>query len=322
MREINVYNPYDISQFENNSRSTKIYNKDHQSFFDDLTDELKKKYIVNEFIYENREPTQMRFAAQLLKQKCEQYLVMECDYVIEFQDTGEFYVLCVGDEFSHATVFEKDNPFLKKILISQFIDYKVKNEFKEYSSKCEPWIYFKHDSTDLETFYLQRQNKKDYLKKMFFNGYKNHRPILNFFDSNLLICKETQPKQEYFEDLINYSVGLSIGGVGEFCYRDVEYMCLGIPFIRFEYQTSLANPLIPNYHYISVPFDYTIPKHNETHKDRLGGYIHAKKIESRFMEIINNDSFLNFISANARKYYEDFLAPEVRVKNTMKILSL
>jgi hypothetical protein len=120
----------------------------------------------------------------------------------------------------------------------------------------------------------------------------------------------------YFEDLIKYKIGLSIAGRGELCYRDIEYMALGIPMIRFNYLSELNPNLIPNYHYISInrPDDLII--------DRLGNESHAKLIEERYLEVKDDYEFLNFISKNARQYYTDYLSRENRVNHTIKLLNL
>jgi hypothetical protein len=99
-------------------------------------------------------------------------------------------------------------------------------------------------------------------------------------------------------------------------------MALGIPFIRYEYQTNLYPPLIPNYHYISIPYDLDMPKDNDVMTDRLGNEKHAKKIEDRFNEVIKNKEFLNFISKNARKYYEDNLVLEKVIESTYALTGI
>jgi hypothetical protein len=177
--------------------------------------------------------------------------------------------------------------------------------------------------TDLESYYQKRKEKTELIDKLCFWGVTSQRPILNHFDSTMLVGPNyIGDSDKYFDNLINYSVALSVAGVGELCYRDIECMALGIPFIRFEYQTILSEPLIPNYHYISLPYDKEMPRHNDTPTDRLGGYDQAKKIEQRFNEVISDKDFLNFISKNARKYYEDNLSSTSRVDKTLEILNL
>ena len=113
----------------------------------------------------------------------------------------------------------------------------------------------------------------------------------------MLYCPDnTVSQEEYFKEIVQYKVALSIAGVGELCYRDIECMILGVPLLRFQYQSSLYEPLIPNYHYISVDYDKTIPQHNGVYTDRLGEKVHAKQLEQRFKEVAKDDAFLKFIA--------------------------
>lgn len=298
------------------------YFRNYNLFWDELTDALKEKYTI----IENREfeeaHTDKFFTT--LSSSAEPILVKECEYVIEDQSTGDFQVLSVSDELSPIVIREKDNPKFKKAFISQFIEQKISENVKDVDimEKYSPWIYFQQDVFDLEPYYTKRQGKSHFIDKLYFSGTPSSRPILNHFDKTVVENARPKPKEQYFDELIDYRVGLSIAGVGELCYRDVEYMILGIPFIRFEFQTQLVEPLIPNYHYISIPYDYTIPKNNDVCTDRLGEYKHAKKIEARFMEVIGNKEYLSFVGANARKYYLDHLSPKVRIKKTLKLLGL
>jgi hypothetical protein len=299
------------------------YYRNYNLFWDELTEKLKEKYdVIENRYFENahKDRFNVQFDSLLNPQGI---LLMECEYIIENIDNGEFYVLSVADDLSHCILNEKNNPKLKKVLISQFIDYKVESHVKEYYYKYSPWIYFPSNLTDLEFYYKKRLCKTDLIDKLYFKGTTSERPILGHFDKNILEGPNyIGDSDKYFDDLINYSVALSVAGVGELCYRDIECMALGIPLIRFEYQTKLYEELIPNYHYISIPYDKTIPKHNDVHTDRLGEYKHCKQIEDRFKEIILDKEFLDFISKNSRKYYEDNLSQTSRIIKTLNILQL
>ena len=120
----------------------------------------------------------------------------------------------------------------------------------------------------------------------------------------------------YFDDLISHKIALSVYGRGEFCYRDVECFGVGIPIIRFEYLSSFNSPLIPNHHYISIP------RPNDMDLYRLGNEGHAKMIEGRYHEVINNKDFLDFISKNAKQYYDENFSLETKIKNTFNLLNL
>jgi hypothetical protein len=99
-------------------------------------------------------------------------------------------------------------------------------------------------------------------------------------------------------------------------------MAIGVPLLRFDFVTTLNPALIPNYHYISVPLQMDLPKQNDVLKDRLGEYRHAKMLENKFKEVINDKDFLNFISKNARKYYENYLDKKSRIQHTLNLLNI
>ena len=113
-----------------------------------------------------------------------------------------------------------------------------------------------------------------------------------------------------------------MAGGGELCYRDIECMAVGIPLIRFEFQAEMYEKLIPNFHYISIPYPDDMPRHNDVATDRLAEPHHVKLVEERFKEVVNDENFLNFISKNAREYYEKNLSSKNRVKKTLEILEL
>lgn len=311
MRKIIVHNPC--------NEHTRYF-RNYNLFWDDLTDELKKRYDVTENRYYEF-ANQNRFQVDLKSHTCAQgdFLLLECEYVIEMEDTGEFYVMCVSDNLTHATLNEKTNPNLKKVLISQFNRQEIISHVgKENQDKYFPWIYFPCTIDDLESFYEKRTFNTEFIDKMYFRGTSiSDRPIVTFINEKYLNGYDPiGGPSKYFEDLIKYKIGLSVSGRGELCYRDIEYMALGVPFIRFEYISELNPNLIPNFHYISVdrPIDLV--------KDRLGNFEHAKMIEKRFLEVKDDKEFLNFISKNAREYYTTYLNRENNVKHTLNLLGL
>lgn len=311
MRKIIVHNPC--------NEHTRYY-RNYNLFWDELTEELKKKYEVTENRYYEL-ANQQRFKVNLKNQtSCDDcFLLLECEYVIEFEDTGEIYIMSVSDDLSHATLNEKNNPLLKKVLMSQFLRDKIESHVgSDLMDKYSPWIYFPFNTDDLESFYKKRKSMTQFIDKMYFRGTSiTDRPIVTYFNTDYLNgYNPIGSPTTYFEDLIKYKIGLSIAGRGELCYRDIEYMALGIPMIRFNYLSELNPNLKPNYHYISIdrPEDLII--------DRLGNESHAKLIEQRYLEVKDDYEFLNFISKNARQYYTDYLSRENRVNHTIKLLDL
>jgi hypothetical protein len=312
MTRLRVHNPCN-----EHTRYFRYYNY----FWDKFTDFLKTKFEVEENrFYENAHID--RFKIFLEKGNLNGISILECEYVIENLDNGEFVILSISDEIYGSVLLEKENPYLKKVLISQFIPEKIENRTKENYFKYSPWTYFQCSMDDLNFYREKRNSINPKIEKMYFRGDERGRPILKYFNSIYLDNPERTDYSTYFEDVINYEIGLSIGGVGEMCYRDIEYMTLGIPFIRYEYQTKLNPPLIPNYHYISIPLDDDIPLFDFIKRDRVGNNNHVKKIESKFREVIKNKEFLNFISKNAMNYYEENLTLNGLIKNTYNLLEI
>lgn len=312
MTRIRVHNPCN-----ENTRYFRYYNY----FWDKFTDFLKTKFDVEENrYYENAHVD--RFKINLINGNIDGLLMLECEYVIENLDNGEFVILSVSDDLYGCVLSEKDNSFLKKVLISQFIPEKIERHTKDNYEKYSPWTYFQCSMDNLKLYREKRNLIENKIEKLYFRGDERGRPILKYFNPVYLENPSRSDYSTYFEDVINYEIGLSIGGVGEMCYRDIEYMSLGIPFIRYEYQTQLNPPLIPNYHYISIKLDDDIPEINLTKCDRLGEYKHVKKIESKFREVIKDKEFLNFISKNAINYYEENLTLDGLINNTFNLLEI
>ena len=57
-------------------------------------------------------------------------------------------------------------------------------------------------------------------------------------------------------------------------------------------------------------------------REREAEQRHADAYLKRYKEIKDDTVFLNFISNNARKYYETYLHPDTRVKHVVSLLEL
>jgi hypothetical protein len=311
MKKIIVHNPC--------NEHTRYF-RDYNLFWDELTDRLKQKYTVVENRYfENAHKERFRVNLNSLINPNKGLLLMECEYVIEFEDTGEFYVMSVSDDLPHDILNEHQNPLLKKVLVSQFDRNKIESHVTStYMEKYSPWIYFPCTIDNLEVYYEKRKTIDEFVDKMYFRGSSiSDRPIVTHVSPDYLNgYTPIGGPNTYFDDLIKYKVGLSVAGRGELCYRDIEYMCIGIPMLRFNYISELNPNLIPNYHYISVERPDDLPI------DRLGNETHAKLLEERFLEVKDNKEFLDFISKNARDYYVNYLSKNNRVKHTLNLLNI
>jgi hypothetical protein len=212
------------------------------------------------------------------------------------------------------------------LVYSQHADLEVSNfNFRLKSSiyvPSEPYF-------DLDSFYTKRLSHTNFIDKFFFRGNINgcdRRAVHLLQNEEMFYGGESNNIQSYFNEAIQYKVGLSIPGVGELCYRDIEYMAVGIPMVRFEYITQLNPPLIPHYHYISIDrIDTEEDKRfngGVVHRERVAEQRHVDAYLNKFKEIKDNKEFLDFISKNAREYYEKYLHPSTRLSHVINILEL
>ncbi len=310
MENIIVHNPC--------NQHTRYY-RNYNLFWDRFTDHLKTKFNVEEdreYEFANSRSSNI-FLKKTLAPRAG-LPMFECEYIIEFKDTGDFYILSASDTLTSAILNERSNDNLKKVLVSQFNKRELDHHVGSYIYKYEPWIYFPSQVHDLEYYYNTRRNHDNFIDKMYFRGTAlEDRPILSHLNPKLLEgIKPIGGPSTYFNDLIKYKIGLSVAGRGELCYRDIEYMAIGIPFLRFSYVNELNPNLIPNYHYIAVD------RPDDLIQDRLGNFEHAKMIENKFLEVKDDKNFLNFIAKNARDYYTKYLSLENSINHTLDILNI
>jgi hypothetical protein len=295
------------------------YTKDYRNynrFWDDLTDYLKTFFNVDENRFFENAHSQ-RFPIKLTKGKSNDFCLLECEYIIENLDNGEFVIMSVSDDLTHAILNEKENPYLKKVLVSQFLTEKISENAGKFMFKYSPWTYFQSSVIDLDRFYYKRLLIKPTENKIYFKGTSlEDREFLKHIDSDLITNFTPIVPEQYFNDIIKHKLALSIDGRGEFCYRDIECFGIGVPILRFEYNSRFYNELIPNYHYISIP------RPSDMKLFRSGNEEHYKLFEQRYMEVINDEEFLSFISKNARKYYEDNIIQHNKLKKTFDLLNL
>lgn len=129
------------------------------------------------------------------------------------------------------------------------------------------------------------------------------------------------PFENYISEAIHFKLVLSIGGgggaiCGDLCFRDLDMFGLGIPLIRPKYITEVSDPLIPDYHYISVETEFT-PEFKYKNPEIL-----TDNIIKRYLEVIDNDDYLKQISFNARQWYIKNISSLNITNNLIKLLEL
>jgi len=299
---------------------SKIF-RDYNVFFDDIIDALQKKHSVVVDRYRkmaNHGPS----ICELDLLENTSIPLLECEMIIENITKKEIYIFSVADDLTSAVLDLQSNDLVKKIFVSQFIRDKINhhvspdNQFKYF-----PWIYFPSNDQDFDFYHKLRTFIPEKIDKMYFRGSMSYRPMINYIDKDFFWGGDSIGGfNNYVKELINYKVAISVAGRGEICYRDIECMSMGIPIIRFEYLSEFYSPLLPNVHYISVDRPDDLKSWSKL--DREGNEYHAKLITDRFLEIKDDEQFLSMISTNAKKYYDEYLSKESRIKLTLNIINL
>lgn len=168
-------------------------------------------------------------------------------------------------------------------------------------SKLRPGYYsvrgfYTSKSDDVQQFvkYVTKSNPK-----LYFRGPRTHKVrsclehLANYPDAE--VYESTIEPEDYFAEFGSHKIVLGLPGRGDLCFRDFEAFALKIPLLRPEYSVSLAQPLIPDYHYVKV---------NVRNPNQMEMF--AQDIMTRYHEVISDQSFMDFIANNAFEYYTNF----------------
>lgn len=316
-RRLIIHNPTNYS-----TKNYRYYN----IFFDSLVKYLKKDHeVIENRYYINSHKN--RFPVKLLHDESEsEYttLLLECELLIEDYDTKKIKILSVSDNYTDANLglFNNDISyhFLSTILMSQFNkkSLNVHTIKKEIDHIYKPWIYFPCNLYNLSYFYRERLDKKNIINKLYFRGSGlSHRPILQYFTNNFYHGGGPIGNFEsYANEAINYIIGFSCAGSAQFCYRDIEYMAMGIPMLRFRYSNEMNPNLIPNHHYLSVEPSLDLQE------EHIATQTHANIIMDKFFDAIKDKELLAFIQNNARQYYINYIHDINGIKHTVDLLNM
>lgn len=121
------------------------------------------------------------------------------------------------------------------------------------------------------------------------------------YEEYLKQAKQSKIALSYSSDFDTYYIDL--------CHRDMEYAMIGLPFIRIEFQNKFIEPLIPDVHYISIPYEKAV----RVFEDKGHGGV-ADLIANRYDEVINNHDFLTYVSHNISAWFDRNMQPAKSVK--------
>lgn len=200
----------------------------------------------------------------------------------------------------------------EKVLKCQYDSFYL--DKPEYD-KVKRWTYFDRFWPTNEKLWTSLFNTKPTIDKIYFRGvpWPRRGAILDRLIEKGIMNSDYNPISfdDYIEEYSQYRIIFSMSGFADVCHRDIEGFASGRCIIRPKIVNSFHNDLIADHHYISLDIVY------ETPPDEA-----AEKIYKRFIEVIDDHEYLDFVVKNARKWYEE----NVSVKNvfnlTEKLLNL
>jgi len=124
--------------------------------------------------------------------------------------------------------------------------------------------------------------------------------------------------ENYINEIANVNINLSLNGAGEICNRDIEILGTGTALFRPELKCRFHNPLIPDYHYIAVntsdiSTDINFWKYYQILADRM---------YEKFKEVKDNDEYIDFVSKNGKKWYDENGTVEKNAEIILNLINL
>jgi len=250
--------------------------------------------------------------------------------IFELEDTGDFKIYDFGDsprttvKFVNVSNFKgaaigQYNPALWNTIVQ---DPTLRSKIKP---SVYPETYWHFGEVNYNAAYEYRQqiilDERLYWRGSMYNvnvpsEYLGVRRVLEILptvlqESEFYFGNFPIPFESYIAESMQFKLALSCGGgggyiCGDFCFRDIELFGLGVPVLRPRYVVETVDPLIPDYHYISVDADFTDEfKYKEPS-------ILATKLAQRYKEVVKNTEYLEEVAKNARNWYiKNITAPNI-----------
>lgn len=262
--------------------------------------------------------------------------ISDVECVIENSETGETKLLSFTEYFNSYACHIAKSESCTKTLLAHFnwsnVYYWMRRDQSVKSlTKISPWIFLPFQEFDVNSYRIKRGEIKEMDDRMVWlgSGVDSYRKMIRVVENKGYLQPIMNYSHEHYLDkLINSKIGLSyyldlekyntpFDHPGEFCYRDIEYTLLGIPYIRIEFKDTTYNPLLPNKHYISIPREHAYVAY-----EKYGDEGVADLYINRYKEVINDSEFLEYIAKNQIEWADNNILNNNKHKLTFELLEL
>jgi len=304
--------------------SNEKWGRYHQPWFNKFSEYLKSMFSVEVIDYNLDGKT---FSAKInLQTEVGQFgknpPLSDVDCVIENIENGEFFVITFGKYFCSYVVHYLKSDKCLGILSAHHSQRFLYNNLKKNNllnklDKVHPFIFGFFKDFDVDFYREIRDNTENLNENLYFKGGgckgdydKMYRKVIKHLYDEKLLDPSTLPFEKYLNELSQQKIAVSHymdvdkfnsanEHPGELCYRDIEMMSIGVPYIRIEYKSEIHEAFKPNYHYIVIPRETAYVTFKEKGHEGV-----AKLFKDKYNEVKNDNDFLNFISRNQRLWYD------------------
>jgi len=306
------------------------------SFFKKFHEKLKEKYPNFNFLINNKKEYEKFGQGGIYS--CMNFSIknpLNGNYIlISFFDNWKYHFMShLGWEGNKMKQFFYSGGF-------NFLDY---FNFKQISKTNQDLLFPENINSTYNSFYygpyfdhyydkmqLIYDNKKNFEKidKLYFRGWLwdfRKEMVKNINREDILIIDKNQKNQNldyeiYLNETSKYIASLSLPGGNEICNRDIECFGIGVPVIRPSLNIQYEDPLIPNYHYISC---YHFCDYSDRGNPNYVSFEDFKKnLLFTWDKIKNNKEFLEFISTNAKSWFNRNCNLDKNITNILNKLNL
>jgi hypothetical protein len=287
-------------------------------YFDYIFNVLKNKYKNHKFKKINS-----TYLRQNSKGPCSIYEYHHM--IIENDDNKKFFIITYWDKIG---CIEEYSGWDMGKCVEIFASSGVHGNDIHYHPleiKYTPFSYLtprKDIDTKIKELSKTKNNQRIIPEKPSFKGllYLFRKYLKNDDRFNVLSTDEGEYLQysKYIEHLNKYAINMSLNGAGEICYRDMEIMGLGSALFRPKLVVKFNDPLIPNYHYISIDYDNIKNEYNHEKFYKLKSDL----LFERWEEVSKNRDFIDYVAANGKKWFNKNVSKESHSQIIKKNLNL
>lgn len=263
----------------------------------------------------------------------------DVDCVVENLENGEYFVLTFTKYFTSYVVHYLKSDKCLGILSAHFSqrymsEHLKNNRLQHKLNLVHPWFFGFFEEFDVDFYRQNRDNAKTLNDKLYFKGggwkdpKNGYRIVIKHLHEKGYLNPNNVPITLYLKELSLQNIAVShymdvdrfISAnkyPGELCYRDIEMMSIGVPYIRIEYKSEIHNAFIPNYHYIVIPREDAFLTFKEQGHEGV-----AELFIKKYNEVKNDKDFLKFISDNQRRWYDENMRWPKSAELTMNKLNI